>query len=207
MLKTLSGLYAITDSTLIPAHLFEKAIAAAISGGVRIIQYRDKSTDTDRRKQQAQKLLNLCNTANIICLINDDINLAKEIGADGVHIGQDDTNLNRARSMLGPKAIIGVSCYNDLSAAITAQQQGADYVAFGRFFSSSTKPDAPPASLEVLQQAHNTLNIPICTIGGITPTNAPPLLQSGSDMLAVISGIFGTQDISQAAKNYADLFN
>lgn len=202
----LKGLYAITDATLISPDNFSAAIRAVIAGGAAIIQYRDKSNDLVLRRQQASRLIEICREHSVLCLINDDCALAAELGADGVHIGRDDAELQQARSLLGPQAIIGVSCYNDLNAAQRAQALGANYVAFGRFFSSPTKPDAAPATLEVLRQARQSLHIPICAIGGITPENAPPLIKAGADMLAVISGVFGTNDIQRAARRYRNIF-
>jgi thiamine-phosphate pyrophosphorylase len=139
-------------------------------------------------------------------LINDDVSLAAEIGADGVHLGKDDASLANARVALGPRAIIGVSCYDSLPAAVAAAHAGADYVAFGSFHTSGSKPAAVRAPLSLLTDARRELSIPLCAIGGITPGNGAALVAAGADMLAVIHGLFGAADIFRTAKAYADLF-
>jgi len=139
-------------------------------------------------------------------LINDDVSLALAVNADGVHLGQRDADISQARTLLGEHRIIGITCHDQLPLALAAQAAGANYVAFGRFFPSLTKPEAPPASLSILQQARAQLRIPIAAIGGITPDNAPSLLAHGADMLAVIHGVFGAGDIAAAAGEYARLF-
>jgi thiamine-phosphate pyrophosphorylase len=146
-------------------------------------------------------------TENTVCfLINDDIDLALEAGADGVHIGLEDLDLERARRRLGAESVIGVSCYNRLELALQAQQDGADYVAFGRFFPSQTKPGDIRASAGLLRQASAELRLPIVAIGGITPENGADLLAAGADLLAVIHGIFGQEDAYAAAAAYHKLF-
>ena len=201
--KTLTGLYAITNSS---QGQFAHKVALAIEGGARIIQYRDKSTDQSRRTANALELLELCRRHHAIFIINDDVDLAVAIGADGVHLGQDDQEIQSARSRLGDSAIIGISCYNQLELAISAQNAGADYVAFGRFFPSNTKPQAIQAEIELLSEAKRTLRLPIVAIGGITPENGAPLIDAGADMLAVIQGLFGQQDIRTAAEQFHKLF-
>ncbi len=202
----LQGLYAITDSRLSGKQLVE-SMEAAVAGGVRILQYRDKSTDSGRRKQEAAALRQLCRQHGILFFINDDVELARQVDADGVHIGQSDTRLPAARQQLGADKLIGVSCNNQLEWALAAQQQGADYVAFGRFFPSTTKPEAPQAELSLLEQARQQLELPIAAIGGITPENAGQLRQAGADMLAVINGIFGQPDIEAAARRLSRYFD
>ena len=187
--ERLRGLYAITDEQLIGLY-FAPAVKQALKGGARIIQYRNKSTNQSRRRQQAETLRQLCDQYNALLIINDDIELAKVVNADGVHIGRDDTALAQAREKLGMDKIIGVSCYNDIELARKAEEHGADYVAFGAFFSSSIKPEAAEASQALLQQAHDELSIPLCCIGGITADNGAPLLEAGGHMLAVISDVF-----------------
>jgi len=142
-----------------------------------------------------------------LLIINDDVALAATCNADGVHIGQHDTELREARTQLGPQAIIGISCYNRFELAQQAAENGADYVAFGRFYPSKTKPDAVPASLDLLHQAKQELDVPVAAIGGITVDNAAPLLEAGADMLAVVDGLFGQADIRPAAQHYQTLFN
>jgi len=140
-------------------------------------------------------------------IINDDIDLAVSVGAQGVHLGKDDKALVDARTKLGMTAIIGISCYNDFSQALDAQNRGANYVAFGRFFTSSSKPEAVQASVRLLEEATLKLTIPIVAIGGITPENGKALTEAGADMLAVIQGIFGQPSISTATKRFLPLFN
>ena len=202
----LSGLYAITDRTLCGNNLIG-SVEQALQGGARIVQYRDKSNDSERRTEEATQLARLCHEYNAISIINDDIKLARRAGADGVHLGQDDGSMEHARSELGTEAIIGISCYNDLERAIKAQQNGADYIAFGRFFPSSTKPNAIQADLSLLQQASHELDLPTVAIGGITPENGRTLTQAGADMLAVIHAVFGQDDITAACKQFTTLFD
>ncbi|MDQ7015646.1 MAG: thiamine phosphate synthase [Gammaproteobacteria bacterium] len=202
----LSGLYAITDQTLISDQNFANSIAAALKGGAKVVQYRDKSSDHKRRQQQAKTLVRLCRQYQALSIINDDIELAFEVEADGVHLGLEDRNLKQARNTLGPQAIIGITCYDSLQRAKQAEQQGANYVAFGRFFPSQTKPNAHPAPLSLLQQARQELKLPICAIGGITQHNAQPLLTAGADMLAVVGGIFAGKNIEQQSRQFKALF-
>ena len=205
-MSKLLGLYAITDSSLSHNNKLIPAVSDAIAGGARIIQYRDKSDDQTRRLDEAKQLLQLCRQHHTILIINDDVALAAEIGADGVHLGRDDGNIEFARQQL-PKGIIGVSCYNDWQRAQAATQAGADYIAFGAFFPSTTKPDAPQAEPGLLKRVKQELNIAVVAIGGITAENGAPLIAAGADMLAVVQGVFGQPDIRQAAKQYAQLFN
>lgn len=199
-------MYAITDSALITPDKLTEAAARAIMGGAAVIQYRDKGTDTTRREREARGLLALCRAHGVPLIINDDIDLAATIGADGVHLGRDDITLDEARRRLGDTTLIGMSCYNDLARAEAAQAAGADYVAFGRFFGSHTKPNAVQAGVELLHQAKQQLDIPIAAIGGITVENGAALIEAGADMLAVIHGVFGQTDITGAARSIALLF-
>ena len=189
--QRLKGLYAITDEHLINEKNFDRKVEQALQGGAKIIQYRDKSGDTKKRQQQALSLRQLCEKYNALCIINDDIQLAKTVNAHGVHLGKDDASLLTARDVLGEDAVIGVSCYNDLSLAVSAEKNDASYVAFGTIFPSPTKPNAPIAGLEIIAQAKQTLSLPICAIGGISHTNIQQVIQHGADMAAVISEIFG----------------
>jgi thiamine-phosphate pyrophosphorylase len=200
------GLYAITDAELIPDHLLTHAVEQAILGGARLIQYRDKNFDAARRLAQAQALNALCRRHAIPLIINDDVELAFQVGAAGVHVGQDDPAFAVARARLGDQALIGVSCYDRLDLALEAERAGADHVAFGAMFPSPTKPDEVRASLELLREARAVLTVPIVAIGGITPDNAPLLLAAGADALAVISGVFAQPDPQAAARRYAALF-
>jgi thiamine-phosphate pyrophosphorylase len=202
----LSGLYAITDGTLTPGERLPAAVEAAIRGGVRLVQYRDKSRDTARRGREARTLAALCRDHGVRFIVNDDVELASESGADGVHLGREDAALAAVRVRLGPRALIGVSCYNSLENAVRAAHEGADYVAFGSFYASDSKPGAVRAPLELLGQARRALSIPVCAIGGITPENGAELVAAGADMLAVIRGLFAASDVTTAARAYAALF-
>jgi len=202
-----SGLYAIVDTTLVDDDHIEKAVASALLGGARIIQYRDKSDDHHRRRHQARRLLALCQQYKRPLIINDDVTLAKEIGAQGVHLGRDNCSLTEARQQLGYQAIIGISCYNQIQRALDAESGGADYVAFGSFFRSETKPEAVTAPLSLLTDAKTRLALPIVAIGGINPENAPSLIAAGADAIAVISDLFAKNDIQAAAERYSLLFS
>lgn len=203
-MSSLHGLYGITDGAPLPRLL--ASVEAAIRGGARLIQYRDKSADPARRVAEAQALSVLCSGHDALCIINDDVELAAAVGADGVHLGRDDGRVDAARVRLGPRAVIGVSCYDSLERALQAAHDGADYVAFGSFFASSSKPAAVRAPISLLKDARARLNIPLCAIGGITPQNGGELVQAGADMLAVIQGLFGAADVQAAAEDYAKLF-
>jgi len=200
------GLYAITDNQLIPPGELTHRVSLAIAGGAAVIQYRDKHAATAAGLDEATSLVVLCRQHGIPLIINDDVELAATIGAAGVHLGRDDASLQAARARLGEAAIIGISCYNDLQRARQAVLAGADYVAFGRFYPSHSKPEAVPAEPVLLRQAAAELSIPVVAIGGITPENGPALLAAGASMLAVIHGVFGQPDIAAAAQRYADLF-
>lgn len=195
----LQGLYVITDGT-VGTVLLQK-VEQALQGGAAIVQYRDKTTDQARRLQEGHALRVLCQQYQALFIVNDDVALAQAVQADGVHVGKDDAAFTTARAMLGATAIIGVSCYNRLDLALNAAQQGANYVAFGSFFPSLTKPNATQATIDILQQARQALpDTPICAIGGITVANATPLLQHGADMLAVITDVFQAPDITARAQ-------
>ena len=200
------GLYAITDSKLLsPEHLVQ-AVAQAIQGGAVMIQYRDKGEDAARRLWEAQDLYNLCRPLGVPLIINDDVELARQVMADGVHLGQDDGDIAIARSVLGERTIIGISCYNELDRAIAAEAAGADYVAFGSFYASSVKPNAVRASAELLAEAKARLSIPVVAIGGINSDNGAPLVAAGADLLAVINAVFGQADVAAAASQIAKLY-
>lgn len=203
----LRGLYAITPDALCrePQRL-GAAVAAALRGGARLIQYRDKISTPVQRLQLARELLTLCRRHQVPLIINDDMQLAAEAGADGVHIGMSDAPLAQARALLGPRAIIGVTCGNSIERALAAQAGGANYISFGRFFDSRTKPHAPPAGIETLRQARAEIKIPICAIGGLTPKNAAPLIAAGADLIAAVGGLFDAADVKAATQEYSRLF-
>lgn len=201
-----TGLYVITDSQLIPGDRLADCVARAIAGGAVMVQYRDKQRSASDRMRAAGALVELCHQHGIPLIVNDDIELAREVGAAGVHLGQEDTALEQARHRLGDQAIIGVSCYNSLEQARLACGNGASYLAFGRFFPSTTKPAAVPARPALLTAARREFSLPIAAIGGITPGNGAALIAAGADLLAVIHGVFGQADIEAAARRYAGLF-
>ena len=198
------GLYAITQTNNKTTDTIINEVDAAIRGGAAIVQYRDKNPCD--ALYLAKELVKICHQYGVPLIINDDVELAARTGADGVHIGKEDGATAQARKRLGNNAIIGVSCYDFVERAIEAQTQGATYVAFGRFFPSSSKPLAAPARIETLQQAKRLLNIPIVAIGGILPENGAQLLAAGADLLAVIGGLFDSQP-EQSARAYQALFD
>lgn len=203
--RRLSGLYAITDPSLMPGEqLFGKS-EAALRGGCAVFQYRCKSQG-QHRLDEAKRLRDLCHQYGALFIVNDDVMLARAAAADGVHLGQTDTGLAMARDVLGADALIGVSCHSDLALAMRASAQGASYAAFGRFFPSLTKPDAPPASLQVLADAKAQLALPVVAIGGITRDNAPLLVRQGADMIAVIHELFAFDDVEDRARQLAGCF-
>lgn len=197
------GLYAITQPENKSLLQVTEEVTAAIKGGAVVIQYRDKHRVDDEKL--AIKLLKICRSYDVPLIINDDVDLAARIGADGVHLGRDDGQLSDALQNLTQNAIIGVSCYNDMQRAITAQNNGATYVAFGRFFPSASKPLAPLAHINTLRLAKQQLHIPIVAIGGISPKNSAPLIAAGADFLAAIDGVFADNP-EQSAHNYQKLF-
>ena len=205
---TLRGLCAVTlDDPLLPR--LSALVKAALDGGAPFVQYRNKLASRPLRRAQAAEMLRICRATGARLIINDDVWLAVEIGADGAHLGRDDApggSLAAARDALGPKRILGVSCYNELGRAEEAARAGADYVAFGSMFPSRTKPAAVRASLELLGEARRRFGLPVAAIGGITLDNAPQLIAAGADMLAVVSDLFDAMDIKTRAQAYQQLF-
>jgi thiamine-phosphate pyrophosphorylase len=197
-------LYAITDDQLL-AGRFLSYVQAALEGGVTLLQYRDKRHDEARRLREASELLKLCERYKTRLIINDDAELAARLGV-GVHLGQTDGSLPDARALLGHQAIVGATCHGKLELAERAKAEGASYVAFGRFFPSHTKPDAPPVPLELLSKVRARVNLPIAVIGGITVDNAPSLVEHGADLLAVVHGLFGAQTPAEVTRR-ARAFN
>lgn len=202
----LRGLYAITDSQLTPLSNIEQKVASALQGGAQLIQYRDKLSSAEQKKITALKLLALCQQYHGRLIINDDLELAHAINAHGVHLGQEDAPLAQARELLGTQAIIGATCHNSLALAQQAVADGASYVAFGRFYSSKTKPGAPSCSLALLKEARQSLEVPIAAIGGITLSNAPALIAAGADLIAVVNDVFAAKNITQQSLALTKLF-
>jgi len=205
---TLRGLYAITDSQLLPGERLPQWVDAALAGGARLLQYRDKSTDVALRREQAQRLKTLCDYYGAALIINDDLALAAELGV-GLHLGRGDGSLREARQQLGRDAIIGATCHASLEFAEQSAADGASYLAFGRFFQSVTKPGAPAATPVLLEQARKRYSLPLVAIGGVTLHNAPQLISAGADMLAVVHGLFGTDsaaEVERRARGFSELF-
>lgn len=197
------GLYAITDG---PRDDLIDACARALQGGATLLQYRDKTMDRARRRIEARALIALCADYDVALIVNDDCELAADVGAAGVHLGEHDADVASARARLGANAIIGVSCYDSIELANRAARDGANYIAFGAFFDSPTKPHARRATPDLLRAA-KSLGVPLVAIGGITADNATVLIDAGADFVAVISGVFGQTDIGAAAAAYQKLFD
>lgn len=203
------GLCAVTvDDPLLPR--LSALVRAALDGGAPFVQYRNKVAPRPLRRAQAAEMLRICRAAGAKLIINDDVWLAVEIGADGAHLGRDDApggSLPAARDALGPNRILGVSCYNELARGEEAAKAGADYLAFGSVFSSRTKPAAVRVPLDMLGEARRRFGLPVAAIGGITLDNAPQVIAAGADMLAVVSDLFDAMDIKARAEAYQQLFN
>jgi thiamine-phosphate pyrophosphorylase len=205
MTHRISGLYAVTPDGLDDGPLLEK-VEAALKGGARLLQYRNKSAGANLRTRQTRALLALCRTYGVPLIINDDIELAAAIRADGVHIGRDDGDIAEARATLGAQALIGASCYNEFTRADAAHRAGATYIAFGSFFPSDVKPGAVRAPLSLLRKAKQELGIPVVAIGGINRTNAAQIVAAGADSIAVISALFSAPDVRAAAADLSAVF-
>jgi len=205
--QSIRGVYAITDPDLISDSELIDKVQAAIKGGISVLQYRNKKADILLQRSQAQALNELCHQHQVTFIINDNIELAQQVNAKGVHIGKDDGSIEKARETLGKESIIGVSCYNDIERAIRAQNAGADYVAFGRFFPSKTKPKAIQANLNLIKQAKEKLNIPIVAIGGINEVNIEQLSDCSVDAVAIIHDIFSHKNIAAHCQKLKTLFN
>ena len=204
-MSAIKGLYAITPDEQDTDILLAK-VEAALQGGIGILQYRNKLADHKLKTQQARALLPLCRHYQVPFTINDSIKLCMTLDADGVHLGADDGNLAEARARLGNGKILGASCYNRFDLALSAQQLGADYVAFGACFASSTKPNAPVAGLHLLTQAKAELHVPAVAIGGITLENAPLAIAAGASSVAVINAIFNADDVKLISQQFTKLF-
>jgi thiamine-phosphate pyrophosphorylase len=204
MRKTVRGLYAVTPG-LADSALLTGKVEAALRGGAQVVQYRNKSADERLRREQALRIARLCRDAGACFIVNDSIELAREVAADGVHLGKDDDGVGAARALLGPGKLIGVSCYNQLWRARDAVAQGADYIAFGSFFPSPTKPGAVTAGRDLLRAAKE-FSRPIVAVGGITPDNASGLIEAGADAVAVVAAVFNAHDVERAARRIAGLF-
>lgn len=199
----LVGLYGITDSLLLSDGRLIPYVEAALQGGMKLLQYRDKTNDIKKRYQEANALKELCQYYQATLIINDDIALAHQLGV-GVHLGQQDSSISKARNLLGNNCVIGATCHGDLTLAERAKTEGASYLAFGRFFPSKTKPNAQAAPLEILQHVQR-LQLPICAIGGITLNNVSDVIKAGATIIAVINELFD-QPNPQRVKTVAQQF-
>lgn len=200
------GLYAVTPDVSDTPDLLA-AVEAALAGGARLLQYRNKSAGAALRLSQGRALRALCRKYQVPLIINDHLDLALALDADGLHLGAEDGSLTAARARLGPERILGASCYDRLELGREAERLGVDYVAFGSFFPSSVKPGAVCAPLALLGNAQRQLSTPVVAIGGITLDNAPQLIAGGADGVAVISALFGADDVKLAARRFSALFS
>ena len=201
----IAGLYAITPEQADTARL-AREVEAALAGGARVVQYRSKSPDAALRRAQAEALAAVCRRALVPLMVNDDLELALAVGADGVHLGRDDGEIAAARARLGPHKLLGASCYARMELAERAVAAGADHVAFGSVFPSPTKPDAVRSPLTLFAEARARLAVPLVAIGGITPENATAVIEAGADALAVITAVFDSPDITASAALFRDAF-
>ena len=201
----ITGLYAITREQADTQRL-AREVESALAGGARVVQYRSKSPDAALRRAQAEALAAVCRRALVPLIVNDDLELALEVGADGVHLGRDDGEIAAARARLGPHKLLGASCYSRMDLAKRAVAAGADHVAFGSVFPSPTKPGAVRSPLALFAEARARLSVPLVAIGGITKENAVAVIEAGADALAVITAVFEAPDITAAAALFRDAF-
>lgn len=199
------GLYAITPDTSNTVQLCEM-VDHVLLGGARLVQYRNKAADCQLRLIQSSAISRLCKSYGVPLIINDHLDLALEIDADGLHVGRDDISVMEARRVMGKEKLIGVSCYNQLNLALSAEKAGANYVAFGAFFPSITKTDAARASISLLDEAKRKLSVPVVAIGGINLGNADELTMNGCDAIAVSHGLFNAHDLKLTAYYFSRLF-
>lgn len=202
--QRIAGLYVVTDARWPRPVPLTDAVSAAIRGGATVVQYRDKSDDAERRRQEATALATLCREASVPFIVNDDVALAVAVGADGVHVGQDDPDIAEARRQLGPDALIGVSCYADLDRARRMAAAGANYLAFGSVYPSPTKPESGRAPLDVFAEARAFFDGPLVAIGGINADNIPAVTAAGADAAAVVDAVFSAEDIEAAARTLTE---
>jgi thiamine-phosphate pyrophosphorylase len=200
----INGLYALTPDVADTPELVAMT-RQALEGGASLVQYRNKAAGSELRREQAHALARLCRAFQVPFVVNDHLDLAIEARADGVHLGREDIPLTDARRLLGHGKFIGISCYDRLELAADAEHHGADYVAFGAFFASVTKPGATPAALDLLNRAKQELQIPVVAIGGITRDNAAGLIRRGADAVAVSNALFHASDTRAAAEDFSRL--
>ena len=202
----IKGLYAITPDMADLNTLIQKT-QSAIEGGAFMVQYRSKIQDHDVKMQQCAAILRLCREYEIPCIVNDDVDMCRSLEADGVHLGEKDDNIAEVRRILGEDAIIGSSCYDQLERAKQAQKEGASYVAFGAMYPTSTKPNAPRATIGLLREANSQIQIPIVALGGITVNNAHDVIETGVDAIAVINSLYESHSIKETAETLSQMFH
>ena len=195
----MAEIYAISDDILMPENLALEYTREILECGVKFFQFRSKKAV--KNEKLASEILNLCEKFGTKFIVNDDVKFAKKIGANAVHLGKDDECIKEAFEILGKDAYVGASCYNDINLAINAAKNGASYVAFGSIFTSPTKPNAPKCELEVVKEAKQILNLPVCVIGGINERNISSLSHIKPDLIAVISAIYKDGNIKENIKN------
>ena len=195
----MAEIYAISDDILMPENLALEYAREILECGVKFFQFRSKKAVKNERL--ASEILNLCEKFGAKFIVNDDVKFAKKIGANAVHLGKEDEGIKEAFEILGKDAYVGVSCYGDISLAINAAKNGASYVAFGSVFASPTKPNAPKCGLEVVREAKQILNLPVCVIGGINERNISSLSHVKPDLIAIISAIYKDGNIKENIKN------
>ena len=200
------GLYVITDTHLIPRGRFVETVEAALRGGATMVQLREKTAPHEEIVRLGRELLAVTRRYGALLIVNDHPLVAREIGADGAHVGREDPPVAEARSLLGPHAIIGASCYGEVARAVAAEEAGADYVAFGTPFPSPTKAKRTDTSLGIYQEVKQQVKVSVFAIGGITADNARQVIEAGADGIAVVSGVFGAPDVESAARALAQLF-
>jgi len=201
----IAGLYAITPDIADTDTLLLRT-RAALTGGARVLQYRNKTASAALRREQAKALQALCMEFAVPLIINDHLDLALDVDSAGLHLGSDDGDIAAARAQLGPAKLLGASCYDRIELAQSAVSAGADHIAFGSFFASSIKPDAVRPPVDLITRAKNEFRLPVVAIGGITRHNAPQLIAAGVDAVAVISAVFTAPDVAAAAREFQDLF-
>jgi len=204
--ECIRGLYGVTPDTE-DSETLRPQVRAALEGGMRLLQYRNKSTDRALRRYQASAIQALCLVHNAALIVNDDVELALEVDAAGVHLGREDGSIAEARARLGPDKLIGATCYRLLENAERALNEGADHIAFGSFFVSTVKPGAVRSTPSILTEAKRKFGVPVVAIGGITTENAPVVISAGADSVAVITALFGAPDIAAAARQFNALFD
>ena len=205
-LHIIKGLYAITAEEK-DSFLLSSQVESCIKGGARLIQYRSKKLSKIEQGKQARKIKIVCDHYKVPLIINDDIELCRILDADGVHLGENDDSLEKARLLLGPSKIIGVSCYNSIDRVKKAVDKGATYIALGACFPTITKPNAPIATLDLIALVLKEFKIPLVAIGGINLENIELLINEGVSCFALINSLFKTKDIEGTASQFSSLIN